>query len=107
MENKHSEDSNRRSPRRGRKAFLIVGIVALVLLAAVIGYAVWERPPEIVTPTPIPTSTPAPTPVPTQKPDDPELPTETPEPTPEPVDPFANLEVEPLITDREEGAARC
>ena len=104
MEKKHSGDSERRPARRGRKAFLIIGIVALVLLAAVIGYAVWERPPEIVTPTPVPTSTPVPTPVPTQKPDDPELPAETPTPTPEIVDPFAQLEVEPLITDREEGA---
>ena len=54
MEKKHSGDSERRPARRGRKAFLIIGIVALVLLAAVIGYAVWERPPEIVTPTPVP-----------------------------------------------------
>ena len=104
MEKKHSGDSEQRPARRGRKAFLIVGIVALVLLAAVIGYAVWERPPEIVTPTLVPTSTPVPTPAPTQKPDDPELPEETPTPTPEIVDPFAQLEVEPLITDREEGA---
>lgn len=36
------------SGRRGRRNALIVGcIVILVILAAVIGYSVWERPPEV------------------------------------------------------------
>ncbi len=101
MENKHNGNSERGSARRGRKVFLIVGIIALVLLAAVIAYAIWERPPEITVPTPTATATPAPTARPSAKPDDPAQPDPTPTPTP---DPFEQLEVEPLITDREEGA---
>ena len=88
--------------RRGRKAFLIAGIVLLVLLAGVIAYAIWERPPQVATPTPVPTSTPTPAAQPTGKPDDPAA---TPAATPEPTeDPFAQIATEPLITGREEGS---
>ncbi len=92
---------NKRPSRRGRKAFLIVGIILLVLLAAVIGYAVWERPPQVSTPTPVPKATPTPTAKPTAKPDDP---TVEPTPTPEPPDPFDQIPLEPLITDRDAGS---
>ena len=94
------QKDNNRPPRRGRKAFLIVGIILLVLLAVVIAYAVWERPPEVAVATPKPAATPTPTVKPTEKPDDP---TVEPTPTPEP-DPFEQIEVEPLITGREEGS---
>ena len=100
MENKQNGGA-KRPTRRGRKAFLIVGIIVLVLLCAVIVYAIWERPPEL-TPPPAATGTPAPTLVPTQRPDDPAQPTQ-PTPTPEP-DPFDQIETEPLQTGREQGA---
>ena len=83
----------KRAPKR-KKALWIVGIVALVLVVAAIGYAIWERPPETVPPAP--TSTPAPTAAqPVAEVDDPET-TEPPEQIDEP-DPDA------LVTDREPG----
>lgn len=56
------KNTENKPARRARKAGLIIGIVALVLIAAVIGYAIWERPPEIVQPSepPAPTATQAP-----------------------------------------------
>ncbi len=94
--------------RRGRKAFLIVGIVAAVLVACVVGYAIWERPPEIApapaaTKTPAPASTSASTPAPTKAPDAPDdvQPSEAPVEDPPVEDGIA---VEPLQTDREPGA---
>lgn len=87
---------------RRRKTYLIIGIVALVLIGLVIGYAVWERPPEI-DPTPAAAHTPAPTPAPTQTPQKPDgvQPTAEPVETPPVEDGIA---AEPLQTDREPGA---
>ena len=61
---------------RGRKALIIIGVVIVVLAAALIAYSIWERPPQIA-PTPAVTASPAPaepTPAGTDKPDDPEQP---------------------------------
>ena len=103
MEKKQIEGGKHSRSRRGRKVFLVLGIIALLLLGAVIVYAIWERPPAIIAPTPTPAATnaPASTPVPSQKPDGP---TADPTPTPEAVDPTEGLAAEPLITDREPGA---
>lgn len=96
---KNNENENgRRTARRGRKAFLVLGIVALVLIAAVVGYAIWERPPAIDK-TPAATAAPAPTAAPSRQPDDPSQPVST----PEVIDPADEIEAEALVTDREPG----
>ena len=87
-------------PRRKRKAGLIIGIVALALIAAVIGYAIWERPPEIVQP-PEPTA-PAATQAPDAQPGGVQ-PTEQPggvQPTEPPVE---ENDADALVTDRDSG----
>ena len=66
---KNENENGRPTARRGRKAFLVLGIVALVLIAAVVGYAIWERPPQIGK-TPAATATPAPTAAPSQRPNE-------------------------------------
>ena len=101
MENKQPE---RGKSGRKRKVFLIVGIVALVLAAGVIGYAIWERPPEIA-PSPSATGTPkptaAPTAAPTQAPDGQDVPPSAP-PEEDPTE--MNDDADALQTDREPGA---
>lgn len=69
-----------------RRVCTVFGILILVVAAAVIGYSIWERPPEIVTPTAAPTQTPRPTLHPDATPD-PNEPVD-PEPTPA-IDPDA------------------
>lgn len=83
--------------RRGRKALTIIGIVLLVLVAAVIGYAIWERPPEIVIPAV--TEKPAATPAVTVRPDDPAQPSAPPAED----DPTDFIDPDALVTDREPG----
>ena len=94
MENKpNGTDGLERAPKRGKKTLWIVGIVVLVLVAAVIGYAIWERPPEIEQPAP--TSTPAPvvqTAAPVEVPETTEAPEQTEAPDPD-----------ALVTGREPG----
>ena len=51
MEKKQIEGGKHSRSRRGRKVFLVLGIIALLLLGAVIVYAIWERPPAIIAPT--------------------------------------------------------
>ena len=89
--------------RRGKKGLMIGGIVALVLIAGVIGYIIWERPPEVTT-APAATDAPQPTVTETPRPSGPadavqptEPPTET-DPVPE--DDFTDA----LQTDREPGS---
>ena len=90
------------TPRRGKKAIMIVGLVALILIAGVIGYAIWERPPEIA-PTPGTAATPAPTPAPTAAPQDPKTGAQ-PSAPPEEDDPAQpNDYADALQTDREPG----
>ena len=99
MKGKHTEGGQ---PRRGRKAFLIVGIIALVLVVAVVGYAIWERPPEIA-PAPAATSTPKPTaaPAPQTTGDPAAAPQTTPPPEDDPAAPDDYTDA--LQTDREPG----
>ena len=33
--------------RAGRRALTVIGVIALVVIAAIIGYTIWEKPPEI------------------------------------------------------------
>ena len=44
-----NKDAPRLSPKK-RRLFIILGVVVLVILAAVVAYAIWEKPPEIVQP---------------------------------------------------------
>jgi len=96
MDNKQTDGRAHRS-RRGRKTLTIIGIVVLVLLAMVIAYTLWERPPEVVTPTT--TSTPAPTVLPSKAPDDPVTPTDP----PQEADPEEDKDADALATDRDSG----
>ncbi len=86
---------------RGRKALIIIGVVIVVLAAALIAYSIWERPPQIA-PTPAVTASPAPAepkPAGTDKPDDPEQPVPMPEPTEIP----AEKDPDALVADRDSG----
>ena len=87
---------NRNQTNRGRRRlFMILGVVVLAALAVVVGYSLWERPPEIVTPTPLPTAevTVPPTQAPGAETPEPSEPVESeaPEVTPEP-DPLSQIE---------------
>ena len=91
-----SENGNKGTPRRGRKALVIIGIILLVLAALVAAYAIWERPPQLApTPTAPPASTAAPNPAPENGAG--VQPTQAPEAA---VD-FPDIEVDPLVTDRD------
>ena len=93
--------------RQGKKrARLVIGIILLVIAAVVVGYAIWERPPELPA-VPENSAPPAAAAAPgpgqnaasaVQTP----VPAEGEEPTPE--DAFADIETEPLLTDRNTGA---
>ena len=99
MKGKHSEGGQ---ARRGKKGFLIVGIIALVLVVGVIAYAIWERPPQIA-PTPAATSAPKPTAVPAQQPQS--GPAVRPSAPPESGDPPETEDyADALQTDREPGS---
>ena len=97
----NEHDNGEKKPRR-KRALLTVGIIVLVLAALVAAYAIWERPPEIgPTPSAAETPKPAPTQAPAAQPGgDPARPEETPE---VPEDPTAELDAEPLATDRDSG----
>ena len=93
---------NRNQNNRGRRRlFIILGVIVLAALAVVVGYSLWERPPELVTPTPLPTAGVTATPEVTETPG-----TETPEPS-EPVetDEPAVTETPDPLSQIEEGTA--
>ena len=89
--------------KKGRKALIALAVIFVVIAGVVIGYSMWEEPPELptasATPTPTPEATPTPTPTPDAESEEPEV-TPTPEvtATPEP-----ELEVEALNTTRSDG----
>lgn len=83
--------------KRGRKALIIIGVILLVLIALVIAYAIWERPPEVA-PTPVNTAEPQPTDTP--KPD---VPGTAPAETPVETDAPEEVYTEPLAVDRDSG----
>ena len=79
---------------RHRGLFIALAAVVLALLALVVAYSIWEKPPEIAVNTPaLPTATlapsAAPTPTGTVETPDPEQPEETPEQPEESEDPMA------------------
>ena len=80
-----------RRKRRGRTAAIIAAVLVLLIVGTVVGYAVWEKPPEVaaVTPTPVVMHT-AP-PAQTAAPEEPEA--------EEPEDDFEGA----LLTDRNDG----
>ena len=94
------------APKKGKKARLVIGIILLVIALLVVGYAIWERPPEVPGPgaaeqTPAPAVTAAPV----QETSAPEGddPGQT-EPIPAEETPvIEEIDAEPLITDREPG----
>ena len=100
------------TPKKGKKARLVIGIILLVIALLVVAYAIWERPPKVPGPgsaaeetaAPVqPTEAPAPvqeTPAPAGE--DPEQTEQTPEEEQDPTI-FEEIDVEPLITDREPG----
>ena len=79
---------NRGGWKKFRKPLIIIGCILLLALIVIIGYSIWEKPPETVQEGPIVVETPKPAvsevpyiaPEETQEPE----PEETPEPTPEP-----------------------
>lgn len=90
--------------KRRKKAWLIIGIILIVIIAIVGGYAIWERPPEVISPE---KTHEAKTPVLTEKPD--VLPSKissndgAKNTQPDAEQEIDGLEVEPLITDRSPG----
>ena len=96
MEDK--ENKAEKQPRsKGKKALLIIGIIVLILVAGLVAYAIWERPPEIA-PAPAATSAPAADPAPT-----PTAQGTAPVDAPEETEPPEELYAEPLATDRDSG----
>lgn len=83
-------NKGRKKRGAGRTVLTVLCVIAVVAAAAVIGYTIWEKPPEIVTPTAQPTKEPIASPVPG---------VEQPEETPEPEDEFDGA----LVTDRSDG----
>lgn len=67
-----------------RRVCIVIGVLVLLVACALIGYSIWERPPEIVTP-PVQSERPTPTARPdnSDEPDASPLPGETPAPDPD------------------------
>ena len=107
---KQKEKGGAHAPGKGKKKLrLTIGIILLVIAALVVGYAIWERPPELPaasTPTAKPEAaeTPAPGQTAPEVPAETTVPAEGEEPTEEEPDAFADIETEPLLTDRNTGA---
>ena len=101
-----AESSGKKSPgKRLRTTLIVLAVVVVVILGAVIGYSMWEAPPDIApsaaaTPTPEQPESPSPsqdleTPEPSDSPD-PSDELNTPSPTPE-------IDAEALTTERNDG----
>ena len=80
-----------RRRRRGRTAAIISAVLVLLVVGTVVGYAVWEKPPEVAVATPTPMVMHTASPVQTAAPEEPEV--------EEPVDDFEGA----LLTDRNDG----
>ena len=102
-----AEGSGKKLPgKRLRTTLIVLAVVVVVILGAVIGYSMWEAPPDIApsaaaTPTPEQAESPSPsqnleTPEPSDSPDPSQDELNTPSPTPE-------LDAEPLTTERNDG----
>ena len=79
-----------RRKRRGRTVAIVSAILVLLVVGTVVGYAVWEKPPEVVVATPTPMVVHTAPPVQTTAPEEPEE---------EPEDDFEGA----LLTDRNDG----
>lgn len=83
-----------------RRALVTLGVIVVVVLGVIIGYSVWEAPPDVIGPTPTPQqSLGEPTAKPTTEPDTEPTAEPTVEPTEEPIDEFEGA----LVTDRDDG----
>lgn len=102
---KPAENGAEKKKKALRRGFVIGGCVLLVILAVVVGYAIWERPPDIVMPTAPVATTSNPTPATAQPTADPNDPDATPVPTDEvpPPEEEGEAPAVSLTSDRKEG----
>jgi len=89
--------------KKGRKALIALAVIFVIAVGVIVGYNMWEEPPELpsvaATPSPTPSFEPSPSPTPTADVEVTETPELTAEPTPTPpAEP--EIEVEALATER-------